>query len=282
MAAFTQALARLGWIEGRNLRIDVRLGRERSRPHAVHMRAELVGLQPDVLLANSGGANAGAATADPDHPYRLHGGSDPVVDRFVRDLPARAGTSPASVISKPTIAGKWLELLKEVAPDLKRVAIMFNPDTDPQRWTILSAFIEAAARIAQVEPINAPVRSDAEIERSSTRFARSREVALSSCRMLHTGASRADHIGGRPKQCTGGVSGTSSLLRRAVCFLRTGLVDIFRRAASYVDRILRGAKPTDLPVQLPAKFELASTSRPPRRSALIPQLRPVRADEVIE
>jgi putative tryptophan/tyrosine transport system substrate-binding protein len=162
LAAFTQGLGGLGWTEGRNLRIDVRWapGSDRMRTSA----KELVDLQPDVILANSTPVTAALRRETRTIPIVFVIVSDPVGTGFVASLPRPGGNITGFSHAEASLGGKWLELLWEIAPEVKRVASMFNPDTAPYVRSYFLPSFEAAARSLKIEPIAAPVHSDPEIE----------------------------------------------------------------------------------------------------------------------
>jgi len=161
VSAFTQALADLGWTDGRNVRIDLRWGGgDTNRIRAV--ARELVSLQPDIILAGSTPVTAALQRETRTIPI-VFMGADPVASGIVARLDRPSGNITGFATLEPTLAGKWLELLLEIAPGLKRVAIMFNPDTAPALAYMLSS-LETAARSFKVVTIPAPVHSDAEIE----------------------------------------------------------------------------------------------------------------------
>ena len=161
LSRFTQALADLGWSDGRNVRMDLRWGggdNNRSRALA----RELVGLQPDIIVTNGTPATAAVQRETRTIPIVFATVADPVAGGIVPRLNQPGGNATGFALYEPTLAGKWLELLTEIAPGLKRAAIMFNPDTAPVS-TYVPPF-ETAARSLKVEPIIARVHSDAEIE----------------------------------------------------------------------------------------------------------------------
>jgi putative ABC transport system substrate-binding protein len=281
LPAFTQALADLGWIDGRNARMDVRWG----SGDADRMRAlaqELVGLQPDIIL--TGGLRAAAAVQRETRtiPIVFANGADPVASGIVERLDRPSGNVTGFAILEASLGGKWLELLSEIAPGLKRAAIMFNPDF-PAASTYMPAF-EAAARSLKVVSIIAPVYSDVEIETAIIALGREPGGGLVVMPDAFMTTHRAPLILAAARNNVPAVY-TASAFARDGGLLSYGndRVDIFRRAATYVDRILRGAKPADLPVQLPTKFEMVVNRKTAKALGLaVPTSILLRADEVIE
>jgi putative tryptophan/tyrosine transport system substrate-binding protein len=204
-SGFTQGLAELGWTDGRNLRMDVRWAAanvDRMRMFA----KELVDLQPDVMLAIGTPATAALQRETRTIPIVFAGIGDPVGEGFVAGLPRPGGNLTGFIISEASFGGKWLELLTEIAPAVKRVAIMFNPDTPLGRGSYYLPSFEAAARSLKVIPIAAPVHNDAEIESVMTSLGREPGGGLVfppdgfSNRPSH-----ANRISDGPKQRTGGL-----------------------------------------------------------------------------
>jgi putative ABC transport system substrate-binding protein len=183
---------------------------------------------------------------------------------------------------EPSLAGKWLELLSEIAPGLKRAAIMFNPDSYPAS-TYMPSF-EAAARALKVEPVIAPVHSDAEIETAIIALGREPGGGLVVTPDGFTTTHRAPIILTAARNNVPAVYGLSYFARDSgLLSYGPDPVDIWRRAATYVDRILRGEKPGDLPVQFPTKFEMVVNRRTATALGLaVPPSIMLRADEVIE
>jgi hypothetical protein len=204
-SAFTQAVADLGWTDGRNVLFHIRWGggdinRIRALAH------ELVGLQPEIIVTlPSTPATAALQRETRTIPIVFVGVADPVASGFVARFDLPGGNITGFANFEPTLGGKWLELLLEIAPGIKRAAaIMFNPDRSTT--SVYMRSLEAAARSLKVVPITAPVHSDVEIETAI--IALGRRAARRRCRhagCVHGGASRGDHIGGGPKQRTGGV-----------------------------------------------------------------------------
>ena len=207
---------------------------------------------------------------------------DPVASGLVARLDRPTGNITGFANLEASLGGKWLELLAEIAPGLKRAAIIFNPDTAP-----VSAFMpsfETAARLLKVAPIMAPVRSDVEIETSIIAIGREPGGGLVVMPDAFTGAHRAPIISAAARNHVPAVYFLSAFARDGG-LLSYGIdqVDSWRRAASYVDRILRGAKPGDLPVQFPTKFEMVVNLKAAKALGLtVPQSILLRADEVIE
>jgi putative ABC transport system substrate-binding protein len=182
---------------------------------------------------------------------------------------------------EPSLAGKWLELLSEIAPGLKRAAIMFNPDVAVTASVYMPS-PETAARSLKVEPIIAPVHSDGEIETAITALGREPGRGLVVLGGQFTATHRAPIISAAARNKVSAVYNASDFAR-AGGLLSYGVdpVDHFRRAATYVDRILRGEKPGDLPVQFPTKFEMVVNLKKALGLTVPPSIL-LRADEVIE
>jgi putative ABC transport system substrate-binding protein len=171
LSAFTQALAALGWTDGRNLRIDARWGRgDINRIPA--LAQELVGLQPDIILAGGASVTVALQRETRTIPIVFATAVDPVVSGIVPGLNQPGGNITGFANFEATLAGKWLELLSEIAPGLKRAAIMFNPDFAATASAYMPSF-ETAASSLKVVPTTAPVRTDVEMERPETTYRRS-------------------------------------------------------------------------------------------------------------
>jgi putative ABC transport system substrate-binding protein len=280
-SAFTQALAGLGWIDGRNARIDLRWGggdNNRIRASA----QELVGLQPDIILANSTEATIALQRETGTIPIVFAGVVDPVATGIVPALNQPGGNITGFATMETSLGGKWLELLSEIAPGLKRAAIMFNPDT-----ALASPFmpsLETAARSLKVEPIIAHIHSDAEIETTVIALGREPGGGLVVMPDVFTDLHRASIISAAARNDVPAVYGLSHFARNGgLLSYQPDQVNNWRGAASYVDRILRGEKPGDLPVQFPTKFEMVVNRRTAMALGLaVPPSIMLRADEVIE
>jgi putative ABC transport system substrate-binding protein len=281
-SAFTQALAELGWIEGRNVRIDLRYyGDEFNRIPA--LAQELIGTQSDIILAGGNTAAVAVQRETRTIPIVFVGRADPVARGIVPNLNRPGGNVTGFAGFEASLGGKWLELLSEVAPGLKRAAIMFNPDV-PAPSTYMPSF-EAAARSLKVVQITAPVHSVVEIETAITTLGREPGGGLVVVSAdAFTRSHRAPIISAAARNNVPAVY-TASFYPRDGGLLSYGVdpVDTSRHAATYVDRILRGAKPGDLPVQFPTKFEMVVNLKTAKALGLdVPQSILLRADEVIE
>src|SRR6516225_4072466 len=281
VSAFIQTLADFGWTDGRNVRMDLRwYGDDINR---IPMLArELVGLRPDIILAGSTPATAAVQRETQTIPIVFAGVADPVASGFVAKLNQPGGNITGFALFEATLGGKWLELLSEIAPGLKRAAIMFNPDTSPVSAYMPS--IETAARSLKVVPIMAPVHSDIEIETAIVALGREPGGGLVVMPYAFTLVHRASIVSAAARNNVPAIY-TLSEFARDGGLLSYGVdqVDIWRRAASYVDRILRGAKPAELPVQMPTKFEMVVNRKTAKALGLeVPLSILVRADEVIE
>jgi putative tryptophan/tyrosine transport system substrate-binding protein len=281
LSPFTQALAGLGWTDGRNLRMDLRwAGGDINRLRA--LAQELVGLQPDIILTDTTPVTAAVQRETRTIPIVSVGVSDPVASGIVARLDRPSGNITGFATDEASLGGKWLQLLSEIAPGLRRAAIMFNPDTAPVSSFMPS--LETAARSLKVVPIIAPVHSDVEIETAITALGREPGCGLVVMPDTFMVVHRAPSILAAARNNVPAVY-EQSVYARADGLLSYGVdaVDLFRRAASYVDRILRGAKPAELPVQLPAKFEMVLNLKTAKALGLtVPQSILLRADEVIE
>jgi putative ABC transport system substrate-binding protein len=243
---------------------------------------ELVGLQPDIILTTVVPTTVAVQRETRTIPIVFANVGDPVASGIVARLDRPSENITGFALFEATLGGKWLELLSEIAPGLKRAAIMFNPDTAP-----ISSFMpsfEAAARSLKVVPITAPVRSGVEIETAITALGREPGGGLVVMPDVFMTAHRAPIISAAARNNVPAVYYLSAFARDGG-LLSYGVdpVDPFRRAATYVDRILRGAKPAELPVQLPTKFEMAVNLKTAKALGLaIPPSIRLRADEVIE
>jgi putative ABC transport system substrate-binding protein len=281
VSAFIQALAGLGWTDGRNVRIDLRSSaRDANRTRA--LARELVGLQPDIIVTSGTPATAAVQLETRTIPIVFVTGADPVASGIVARLDRPGGNITGFGILEASLGGKWLELLSEIAPGLKRAAIMFNPDI--ANASIFMPSFETAARSLKVVPIRAPVHSDVEIETAIIALRREPGGGLVVISDVFTFVHRAAIILAAARNNVPAVYNVSDFVRDGgLLSYGADAVDTWRRAASYVDRILRGEKPRDLPVQFPTKFEMIVKRKTATTLGLaIPPSIMLRADEVIE
>jgi putative ABC transport system substrate-binding protein len=282
IAAFRQGLDALGWSEGRNLRIDYRFaGGSADRIHSDV--AALVSSAPDLIVGTSSPVIAALKRATTTIPIVFALVNDPVGQGFVASLAHPGGNITCFTLVEYPIIGKWLELLKEIAPHTMRAKLLYNPVTAPFYAVWLREF-GAVSTMPAIELAAAPVHDPAEIETAVAGLARDPGGGLVTAADVFTVANRALIM---------------SLAERhrlpAICQFRQfaaegGLMsygpdtaDIFRRSAAYVDRILKGADPADLPVQQPIKFELVINLKTAKALGLtVPSLLLARADEAIE
>jgi ABC-type uncharacterized transport system substrate-binding protein len=243
---------------------------------------ELVGLQPDIILTDGTPMAAALQRETRTIPIVFVNVADPVAVGIVPRLDRPGGNATGFATYEASLGGKWFELLSEIAPGLKRAAIMFNPDTAPVS-TFMPSF-ESAARSLKVELIAAPVHSDVEIETAIMALGREPRGGLVVMPDVFTLAHRTPIISAAARNNVPAVYYRSALAREGgLLSYGADPVDIFRRAASYVDRILRGAKPAELPVQLPTRFEMVLNLKTAKALGLeVPTSILLRADEVIE
>jgi putative ABC transport system substrate-binding protein len=282
-SAFTQALGDLGWTDGRNARMDLRWGGlDNSRIRA--LAQELVGLQPDIILTNGTAATVALQRETRTIPVVFTGVRDPVASGIVPRLDRPNGNTTGFATFEGSMGGKWLELLSETVPGLKRAAIIFNPNTATANASTFMPSFETAARSLKVEPIIAHVHSDGEIETVIIALGREPGGGLVAMPDGFMTTHHASLISAAARNNVPAVYSQSFFARDGgLLSYGVDLVDIWRRAASYVDRILRGANPVDLPVQLPTKFELVVNLKAAKAIRLaVPQSILLRADEVIE
>jgi putative tryptophan/tyrosine transport system substrate-binding protein len=283
VATFRQTLEQLGWKEGRNIRINYRFA-PASPDEAQLFAKELVAFHPDVLVGNSTPAAAALLRETRTIPIIFVGVSDPVGSHFVASIPQPGGSITGFTNFEPSLIGKWLQILKEVAPSVTRAAVMFNPKTAPDEGAFFLDPFEPIARSLMVEPMIARVTDANEIESAVGALARKPNGSL----IIMPDAFNTVH-----RQLIILLAARYSLpaiypyryqaVEGGLLSYGVDTVDLMRRAAPYVDRILKGEKPADLPVQAPVKFELVVNLRAARVIGLtVPAAVIARADEVIE
>jgi putative ABC transport system substrate-binding protein len=280
--ALRQGLTELGWIERRNIQVDLRWpGGDIER--AQTFAKELVGLRPDVLIGRSTPTTAALKREAGTIPIIFVNVTEPVEQGFVESLARPGGNITGFTNFEASIGGKWLQLLKEADPRIARVAIIYNPQTAPFAGSILRS-VQLAAPTFAVEAAAMPIQSDTDIEAALTMFAQRPSGGLIVIPDSFTSQHRDLII--------------AQAARNRVPALYTNLVstpigglmaysvntrDLMQRAATYVDRILKGARPADLPVQQPTRFELSINLKTAKALGLaLPDMLVASADEVIE
>ncbi len=281
VGAFLQALALLGWTIGRNVRIDTRWATSNAAAIRRHA-AELAALAPDVILAHGASTVGPLLQATRTVPIVFPVAGDPVAAGFVDSLARPGGNATGFMTVEHSMGGKWLELLKQIAPGVTRAAVFRDP-ANPSGIGQFGAIQTVAPSLGvEVNPVN--VRDAGEIERAVAAFARSPNGGL----IVAAGATAQRHrdllitLAARHK--------LPAIYTERAWVAAGGLIsygasqiDQYRRAAGYVDRILKGEKPADLPVQAPTRYELVINLKTAKALGLdVPPMLLARADEVIE
>jgi putative ABC transport system substrate-binding protein len=282
VTALKQGLQELGWTDGRNIQIETRFGAGdggRIRAHA----AELVALAPDVIVGQTTPVIRALRQATSSIPIVIAAVNDPVEQGFVSSLAHPGGNITGFTFIDFQMVGKWLEMLKEAAPALSRAGLMFNPDMSPQYYLYLRSF-ETVPRPIAIEVTAAPVRNTAEIEAAIAKLGRELGGGLIVAPDGFTGVHQHLFIRLAQQYRVPAVySFRTYVAEGALMLYGPDAYDVIRRSASYVDRILKGAKPADLPIQQPTKFELAINLKTAKALGLqIPDKLLAIADEVIE
>jgi putative ABC transport system substrate-binding protein len=282
IAAFRDELHRLGRVEGRNIQIEIRW----AAGDEVKLRnfaKELVSLKPDVILANTTPAARALQQHTSEIPVVFVSVADPVGDRLVTNLARPGGNLTGFTSFEFSVASKWLELLKECVPSVRRVAMLFNPSTAPGGGWPYVHTAEAAASSFAVQIVGTPAASGEEIERILDQFARPNSGLIVVADAFTT--AHAELIVARAAHNRLPALYPLRLFVTAGGLLSYGIDSIgpFGQAASYVDRVLKGERPADLPVQAPTKFELVINLKTANALGLdVPSMLLARADVVIE
>jgi len=281
--ALREGLQQFGWTDGRNIRIDFHW--DVGEPHRAQLIAkDIVAVNPDLIVSHAGPASTALAQLTKTIPIVFVNVADPVGLGLVSSYARPGGNATGFTNFEPSMGGKWVEVLKDLDPGIRRVAILFHPETAPEEGKFYLPSFEAASAALGVESVEAPVHDAAGIEQAIDNFARQPNGAMIAMPDLFTGVN-SDLI----------IRMTVSHQLPFIAAFRTftdggGLVsygsnpiDIFRRGASYVDRILKGEKPADLPVQAPTKFELVINLKTARALGLtVSHDFLLRADDVVE
>ena len=283
LEGFREGLREGGWVEGRNLKIEFRWSAGDLDLANVFAK-ELVDLKPELIVSHTTPATSALHRATSTVPVIFVVVSDPIGNGFVSNLSRPGGNVTGFVNLEASMASKWIELAKEVAPRLKRVAILFNPDTAP--YAYYEPAIKSAAQSQSVELVEVPLHTVADIESSLTRLNLATDggivvmpdafTALQQVYSRIIAAAARDRIPAiYPYRYMAKAGGLMSY--------GTDNSDLFRRAAGYVDRVLKGAKPAELPVQLPTKFEFILNLKTAQLQGIeIPLKLRAFADDVIE
>ena len=282
VTALKQGLQNLGWTDGRNIQIETRFGGADAGRIRVQA-AELVALAPDVLVGQGTPVVRALRQATSSIPIIMAGVNEPVEQGFVSSLAHPGGNITGFTFINFQMVGKWLEMLKEAAPGVARAALMFNPDTASSYYANLRSF-EAEPRSIAVEVTAAPVRDTAEVEEAVAKLGREPGGGL----IVAPDAFTLVHYPllirlAQQHRLPAVYAWRTSVAQGALMSYGPDPYDMFRRSASYVDRIFKGAKPADLPVQQPTKFELRINLKTAKALGLqIPDRLLALADEVID
>jgi putative ABC transport system substrate-binding protein len=281
MAAFRRRLHDLGWTEGRNVQIEEQFtGADPDRIQAAV--ADVVSRTPDVILTSPGQVALVLKKATSTIPVVFANVPDPVGIGLVSSLARPGGNITGFTSIEPTLAGKWLEVLKELAPPITRAVVIYSP-VNPA-WSARLRVLEMVAPSLRVELKPAPVRSTAEIERAVEDFARDPNGGVILFPSVFTSDHRGTVIAAAARhQLPALYPYHAAVTEGGLASYGIDVADQFRGAASYVDRILKGEKPTELPVQAPTKYELVINLKTARALGLdVPPTLLSTADEVIE
>ena len=283
-AAFVQELQKLGWADGRNLRIDTRWAAP-ADPESMHRLAkELVALRPDLLLSQSTPATTALLQETRTIPVIFGIVADPIGSGFVASFPRPGGNATGFAVAEPTQAGKWMELLKEIAPRVTRVAVLFNPAMAAAFAEFWLKPFQAAAPSFAVEVILAPVHNTSELESVIAAQASEPNSGLFVMPDAFTITYRVEVTSLAARYRLPAVYAFRFFTKLGgLLSYGEDLTDNFRRAATYADRILKGEKPSELPVQGPVKFELVINRKTAKELDLtIPSSLLATADELID
>ena len=283
VAAFRDELQKLGWTEGRNIRIDTRWVAPGDAESRQRSAKELVALQPDLILSHGTPNTATFLQQTRTIPIVFAAVSDPVGSGFVASFPQPGGNVTGFMNMEPTMASKWMELLKEIAPRVARVGLLFNPATAPYAQSWLNPFKAAGASFG-VQGVAAPVNGTSELETVVAALASEPNGGLIVMPDTFTTAHRAQIAALAARHRLPAVYPFRFFAEQGgLLSYGTDLVHDFRRTATYADRILEGVKPSELPVQSPVKFELVINLKTAKALGLtISQSILMRADTMIE
>jgi putative tryptophan/tyrosine transport system substrate-binding protein len=284
VAAFVQGLRQLGWTEGQNIRVDIRWNAGDAALARLY-GAQLIGLMPDVILASSTTNLTVIQQATSTVPVVFVQVSDPVAQGFVASLTKPGGNLTGFSMNEHSIGGKWLDLLKEIAPALARVAVLFNPDTSPQSKFFMRS-VEAAAPALGVQAVAVPVRDTVDIEPALENFAHQPNGGLILPTDTFTRLRQNLIVELASRMRLPSISADEDFAKNGGLMYygaNINVVEQFRQAATYIDRILKGTKPGELPVQRADKYTLAINLKTAKALGLtVPLPLTGLADELIE
>jgi ABC-type uncharacterized transport system, periplasmic component len=283
IAALQRGLRQLGWLEGNNLAIDYRWAPD--DPVLVWKFAkELVQLRPDLIVAHSSPVVTTLLGQTRSIPIVFASISDPIGEGFVASFARPGGNVTGFTNFESSMTGKWVELLKEIAPDITRVAFLFNPQTAAGGGSYFLRPIDVAASTHKVKAIMALVHDNEEIESAFAALVQEPGTGVVLLPDIFTVAHHQQVIALAARYRVPTVYSYRSMVERGgLISYGVDIDNLFERAATYVDRILKGAKPADLPVQAPTKFELVINQKTARALGLnVPSTLLARAEDVIE
>ena len=281
--AFLDGLQKLGWTQGRNIRIDIRWAAPDAPEARKQLAKELVALRPDLIFSNNTLTTQELLTQTRNIPILFGGVSDPISSGFVESFRRPGGNVTGFINTESQLAGKWVQLLKEIAPGVGRVALLFNVNTANYAEGYLAAF-KAAASFSGVEAVVDSIRDAAEIESVVVAQAASPNTGLVVMPESFFVAHRAEIISLAARHRLPCIYPFRAFAEQGgLLSYGNDQIDNFRRAANYADRILKGEKPGELPVQAPVKFELIINLKTAGRLGLdVPFSLQQRADGLIE
>ena len=280
--AFHQGLQELGWTDGRNIRIDFHWGA--GDADRAQIAKDLVAVQPNVIVCSTSPMTAAVLEQTKTIPIVFVNVTEPAAQGFVSSDARPGGNATGFSNFEPSMSGKWVEILKDVDPRIRRVAIMFNPKTAPSGGDFFLPSFRAAGAALGIEPIELPLHNPAEIEPALDKLAREAYGALIMMPDVFTGYYRDQIIRSAINHSLPVISSYRNYTEvGGLVSYGIKVSDLFHRAASYVDRILKGEKPADLPVQAPTQFEMVINLKTAKALGLtIRHDILLRADDLIE
>jgi putative ABC transport system substrate-binding protein len=280
---FREEIQKLGWTEGRNIRTDIRWADPGDVEAMPRLAKELVAQQPDLILSQGTPSTVALLKETRTIPIVFGISANPIGSGFVASFQRPGGNATGFIVTEPTISGKWVELLKEIAPRVARVAILFNPTTATYSEYLVKSFKAAATSFA-LEAIEVPVRNRGDLDSAVAAQATEPNGGIVVMPDPFTQVHRAEITSLAVRYRIPVIASNRSFAEvGGLLTYGADLADNFRRAAIYADSILKGAKPSELPVQAPVKFELVINLRTAKALSLdVPPTLLARADEVIE